>query len=226
MYICTLYTRTPYEGSRGMREALTEQQQNVLEFVENYGRQHGFPPTLREIGRGIGLRNVNAVRGHLTALERKGYLTRVPDRARSVKLVERPSTISRMKQRLHQLLRTDQGVLHQLVYGLAWTTRGHEPWLVGPLAEALTAALHCEAIEHGWSILQEHIEPNYVAVVLQTWPNHSPQLAVKRLQTAIKAVQREHPKLMVPRPFWERGYVVTTDPAILPELVARFLKDH
>ena len=50
---------------------LTAKQQKVLDFVDGHCRSRGFPPTLREIGEGVGLANVSAVRGHVTALEKK-----------------------------------------------------------------------------------------------------------------------------------------------------------
>ena len=41
---------------------LTDQQDTVLTFITRFVQEHGFPPTLREIGDAIGLANVNAVR--------------------------------------------------------------------------------------------------------------------------------------------------------------------
>ena len=53
-------------------ETLTERQRKVLDFVQGYVDGHGFPPTLREIGDAVGIASLNAVRGHLAALEKKG----------------------------------------------------------------------------------------------------------------------------------------------------------
>jgi len=63
-------------------EPLTDQQEKVLATVEDYVARNGFPPTLREIGDALGLANVNAVRGHVSALEKKGYITKEPEKAR------------------------------------------------------------------------------------------------------------------------------------------------
>lgn len=57
-------------------EPLTERQKTVLDFVVEYIRVHRFPPTVREIGRALGIRSTNGVSDHLKALERKGYLER------------------------------------------------------------------------------------------------------------------------------------------------------
>ena len=61
----------------------TERQQAILDFVQQHLADHGFPPTLREIGEALGLAHVSAVRGHLAALEKKGYIVKDPDKARS-----------------------------------------------------------------------------------------------------------------------------------------------
>lgn len=55
-------------------QVLTERQQAVLEFVVRHIRENQFPPTVREIGLGLGIRSTNGVSDHLKALERKGYL--------------------------------------------------------------------------------------------------------------------------------------------------------
>jgi len=139
---------------------LTQQQQKVLVFVREYSRRHGFPPSLREIGQGIDVVNVNAVRGHVSALERKGYIARTPEKARSLRVLEGPSRLSRLKRRLHQALGTNEGVLHQVVYGLAWATWRRRPHFVGQRRGWLAEALQGELIERGWQGLDIRIEPS------------------------------------------------------------------
>jgi len=202
---------------------LTDQQRNVLGFIEKFSLEQHFPPTLREIGQAIGLTNVNAVRGHLAALEKKGYLTRVPDKARSIQVVRSPSAVSRAKRTLHKVLRTDEDVLHRVVYGLAWTTHGRRPWLVGPAAQAMSEALEREAMEHGWTILDKGIQADHIVVLVLTWPNHSPAQTVRRLQSAGKAVRRRHPTDLPREALWGKGYAVTTDLDLLDELADKLL---
>jgi len=52
---------------------LTEKQQAILNFVEKYVKDNGFPPSVREIGRQFGIYPAT-VQDHISALERKGYL--------------------------------------------------------------------------------------------------------------------------------------------------------
>ena len=65
---------------------LTERQRLVLSFIEGHIRQHGFPPTIREIGRHLGIKSTNGVNDHLNALQKKGFLTREEGKSRTLQL--------------------------------------------------------------------------------------------------------------------------------------------
>lgn len=67
------------------RPKLTKRQQEVLDYIRECIADHGYPPTLREIGGKLGISSTNGVNDHLKALERKGYLDR--DEAKSRALV-------------------------------------------------------------------------------------------------------------------------------------------
>ena len=66
-------------------DPLTPRQRDVLDYVRDSTAERGFPPTLREIGRHLGIRSTNGVSSHLSALTRKGYLTREPT-SRAIRL--------------------------------------------------------------------------------------------------------------------------------------------
>ena len=55
---------------------LTDRQKECLDVIMESTKRRGYPPTLREIGRKMGIRSTNGVNDHIRALERKGYLTR------------------------------------------------------------------------------------------------------------------------------------------------------
>jgi REP element-mobilizing transposase RayT len=203
---------------------LTRQQQTVLEFLSTFQLEHGYPPTLREIGDAVGLANINAVRGHLAALEKKGRIIRTPDKARSIQVVHAPSPLSRVKRRLHQILGTDKGVFHRVVFGLAWATQGGKPILEGPPAKRLGELLDREAAEHGWTILETRIEPDHVVVIVETWPDHSAQRAVQCFQSAGNGIKRSLLGRSARSPLWGRGYVATTDLELLNGLIGKLLE--
>jgi SOS-response transcriptional repressor LexA len=205
---------------------LTGQQQRVLAFVREFLEENGFPPTFREIGDAIGLASVNAVRGHLFALEKKGYITKTPDKARSIQIVHPPSALSRVQRRLHEVWGTDEGVFHRVVYGVAWPTHDRTPFLTGLRASLIAEAIEHEAVEHGWTVLDKHVEPDHVVVIVQTWHNHSAQRTVHRFQAAGNAVKNHHPREFPRGSLWGRGYVSTTDLGVLGELVTRLLDNQ
>ena len=68
---------------------LTTRQQEIFEFVTRYVDQHGYPPTVREIGDAVGLASPSTVHAHLANLERAGYLRRDPTKPRALELVGR-----------------------------------------------------------------------------------------------------------------------------------------
>ena len=67
---------------------LTKRQREVLDFIRQQQRIHGFTPSTREIQQHFGFASQTAVIGHLDALERKGALQRQPGRARSLALTD------------------------------------------------------------------------------------------------------------------------------------------
>lgn len=66
-------------------KGLTPRQQEILDFISGSIQQNGFPPTIREIGRHMGIRSTNGVNDHLKALERKGFLTRTDLKSRAIR---------------------------------------------------------------------------------------------------------------------------------------------
>ncbi len=70
---------------------LTTTQEKVLNFLKNFLREKGFPPTLREIASHFGLKGPKAPQKTLAILERKGYLRRVPGGSRAIEILGVPS---------------------------------------------------------------------------------------------------------------------------------------
>lgn len=69
-----------------MSRELTNRQREILEFIKRTVVESGYQPSIREIGRHFGIRSTRGVVDHLEALERKGYISRHPDRNRSISL--------------------------------------------------------------------------------------------------------------------------------------------
>lgn len=69
-----------------MAKGLTTNQRNVLEYVQRFLQENGYPPTLREIGLGASIKSLRGVAIHLDALQRKGFIER-GSQARSIRIV-------------------------------------------------------------------------------------------------------------------------------------------
>lgn len=66
---------------------LTKRQREIFDFVKRYAGQHGYPPTVRDIGKGIGLTSSSTVHAHLANLEKLGVLRRDPTKPRAIEVL-------------------------------------------------------------------------------------------------------------------------------------------
>jgi REP element-mobilizing transposase RayT len=203
---------------------LTVKQSTIYKFIERYCDERGFPPTLREIGEGTGVLNISAVRGHVAAIEKKGYIQKDADKARSIRVVAKPSMFSRLKRQLHDFVRTDEGVLQNVVYGIVLVTRKNRSHFEGSHKDWINDILHKKAVEHGWKFLQKEIEPNYLALIVKVWPNHSPELVVSRIKQAGDAMRLLHLKDFPGKSLWAKQYAVTTEIEELEEIKGMLLE--
>ncbi len=70
-----------------MRKDLTNRQRKVLDFITNYLRDTGYPPTVREIAGEFKISSKGAY-DHLIAIEKKGYIRRNPAKPRAIELMD------------------------------------------------------------------------------------------------------------------------------------------
>ena len=68
-------------------QPLTKRQREILDFLNEFIEQHGYAPSLEEVGRRFGLSSLATVHKHLTNLQDKGFIKRAWNRSRSVELV-------------------------------------------------------------------------------------------------------------------------------------------
>ncbi len=68
-------------------QPLTKRQREILDFLSEFIEQHGYAPSLEEVGRRFGLSSLATVHKHLTNLQEKGFIKRAWNRSRSVELV-------------------------------------------------------------------------------------------------------------------------------------------
>ena len=68
---------------------LTKRQQEIFDFIKRYSARYGYPPTVRDIGKAVGLASSSTVHAHLANLERIGLLRRDPSKPRAIELLDR-----------------------------------------------------------------------------------------------------------------------------------------
>lgn len=92
---------------------LSDQQRKVLAVIVEWTREHGYPPTFREIGARMRIKSANGVRDHLDALERKGWIKRTPAEARSIVVLAGATELERRRHQLRAELAIIEGRLKE-----------------------------------------------------------------------------------------------------------------
>ena len=67
---------------------LTKRQQEIFDFIRKYSAKYGYPPTVRDIGKAVGLASSSTVHAHLANLEKLGLLRRDPSKPRAIELLD------------------------------------------------------------------------------------------------------------------------------------------
>ena len=70
------------------KNKISKRQQSIYDFICEYTKGHGYPPSVREIGTAVGLASPSTVHMHLKSLEEKGYIHRDQNKPRTIELVE------------------------------------------------------------------------------------------------------------------------------------------
>lgn len=77
-----------------LKHDLSKRQQEIFDFIGSYLSKHGYPPTVREIGKAVGLHSSSTVHAHLAKLETLGVLRRDPTKPRAIEvLVEKAKRV-------------------------------------------------------------------------------------------------------------------------------------
>jgi len=80
-------------GGPDLDPTLTPRQQQIVRFISGWIHEHGYSPSIREIGRAVGLASTSSVKHQLSALQAKGHLRREAGCPRTVE-VRRPGQVS------------------------------------------------------------------------------------------------------------------------------------
>lgn len=68
-------------------EELTRRQEDILQYIKEYIVSHGYPPTVREIGKDLGVSSPATIHTHLSKLEEKGFIRKGGSKNRAIELL-------------------------------------------------------------------------------------------------------------------------------------------
>lgn len=72
-----------------MPNNLTKRQLDIFNYIKQAIIENGYPPSVREIGEAVGLSSSSTVHGHLSQLEKKGYIRRDPSKPRAIEVIDK-----------------------------------------------------------------------------------------------------------------------------------------
>ena len=75
-----------------MMQKLSKRQQMIFDFICNEVELKGYPPSVREIAKAVGLASSSTVHGHLERIENKGYIRRDPTKPRAIEILDESVT--------------------------------------------------------------------------------------------------------------------------------------
>ena len=74
-----------------MKKKLSKRQQSIYEYICSYSAEHGYPPSVREIGAAVGLASPSTVHMHLQVLQEQGLIKSDSKKPRAIEVVNNPS---------------------------------------------------------------------------------------------------------------------------------------
>ena len=103
--------------ARKRKKGLSERQKKILEVLERFQNQHGYPPSIREIGQRADISSTSVVNYYLNQLEETGYIERDGRVSRGIRLVRPLSGITdSASAALKQSAQAVQEAVEELLY--------------------------------------------------------------------------------------------------------------
>jgi repressor LexA len=201
---------------------LTARQREILAFVNDHSAQHGYPPTVREIGTAVGLTSSSTVHAHLANLERLGLLRRDPAKPRALNLVGRstksPPAPDTPGIRMLPLL-------GQIAAGAPLLAEGHVEELL-PVPELLTASGENFLLRvRGESMIDDGIHNgDYVVVRRQDTAENGEIIAalVDGGEATVKRIYREKDRIRLQPANQSMAPIYADDVVVLGRIVGVF----
>ena len=202
---------------------LTARQREILAFVNSHSAQHGYPPTVREIGTAVGLTSSSTVHAHLANLERLGLLRRDPAKPRALNLVGRQSAPAPAPEPPSGIRMLP--LLGQIAAGAPLLAEGQVEDLL-PVPELLTASGENFLLRvRGESMIDDGIhDGDYVVVRRQETADDGEIIAalVDGGEATVKRLYREHDRIRLQPANASMAPIYADDVVVLGRVVGVF----
>jgi repressor LexA len=162
-----------------IKRALTRRQRLILEKLEEFILEHGYAPTVRELGQMVGLMNPSAVFKHLLSLERKGYLRR---EGGELRLAQVPDAVQQVRLPLVGLV--PAGTPREMFDSLGETVEV-PAWF----SDRKRGNLFCLKVT-GKSMIDAYIDDGDLVVIERTDTANSGEMVVARLEDGSVTLKR------------------------------------
>ena len=172
-----------------IKRALTVRQKEILEKIQDFILEHGYAPTVRELGQMVGLTNPSAVFKHLLSLEKKGYLRR---EGGEVHLTQMPEAVNAVRLPLVGLV--PAGTPREMFDTLGETVEV-PAWFSG----RKRGNLFCLKVT-GKSMIDAYIDDGDLVVIERTDTANSGEMVVALLEdgsVTLKRLRREKDRVLL-----------------------------
>lgn len=172
-----------------IKRTLTRRQKEILEKIQEFILEHGYAPTVRELGQMVGLSNPSAVFKHLLSLEKKGYIRR---EGGEVRLAQMPEAINAVRLPLVGLV--PAGTPREMFDSLGETVEV-PAWFSGRKG----GNLFCLKVT-GKSMIDAYIDDGDLVVIERTDVANSGEMVVALLEdgsVTLKRLRREKDRVLL-----------------------------
>lgn len=172
-----------------IKRTLTRRQKEILEKIQEFILEHGYAPTVRELGQMVGLSNPSAVFKHLLSLEKKGYIRR---EGGEVRLAQMPDAINAVRLPLVGLV--PAGTPREMFDSLGETVEV-PAWFSG----RKRGNLFCLKVT-GKSMIDAYIDDGDLVVIERTDVANSGEMVVALLEdgsVTLKRLRREKDRVLL-----------------------------
>jgi putative transposase len=119
----------------------------------------------------------------------------------------------------------DEDRVYRIIYRLVWTPKRRKPVLTGDVASDCRALIEAQCEECGWRILELVVEPDYVNLLVETFPTTPASDVVKQCKGITShELPIKYPALKKLPSLWTRRYFAATAGDVSTETIQRYVE--